>query len=260
MLCKCRGAFRAAIAPGLYASTVTHDFSATEDLVGGVREVRFFVKVAGESVPGLVCLPAESPEPMPFVLMQHPGMGSKDDYFVRDIAMAWAKRGWACGGIDAPLHGDRAEHNPMTLFREPDRYPELRAQFAAEVTATLDALAAALPIDLARLGFIGYSLGSMLGIPAVARDGRFKVAAFCLVGEGGIAGSAQGEGSDIAKLAHVAVRIVGKTDDQLIPRVATEALFAALPGEKDLVWLPGGHFEIGPDVVRAAGDWIAARI
>jgi len=239
---------------------MSRNYSATEDLVGDVREVRFFVEVAGESVPGLVCLPTESPERMPLVLMQHPGMGSKDDYFVRDIAMAWAKRGWACGGIDAPLHGDRAEHNPMALFRQPERYPEIRAQFAGEITATIDALAEALPIDISRLGFIGYSLGSMLGLPAVARDGRFKVAAFCLVGEGGIVGSARGEDSDVARLGQVAVRIVGKTNDELIPREATEALFAALPGEKDLVWLPGGHFEIGPDVVKAAGDWIAARI
>ncbi len=236
-------------------------FVSTEDLIGDVREVRFSVEVAGEHVPGLVCLPAEWPEKMPLVLMQHPGMGSKDDYFVRDIAMAWAKRGWACGGIDAPLHGDRTEHNPMALFREPGRYPALRAQFANEVSATLDALSAALPIDLGRLGFVGYSLGSMLGIPAVARDGRFKVAAFCLVGEGGIVGSASGPDSDVAKLGNVAVRVVAKTDDELIPRAATEALFAALPGdEKDIVWLAGGHFQIGPDVVRAAGEWLAPRL
>ena len=236
------------------------DFVSTEDLIGDVREVRFSVEIAGERVPGIVCLPAEWAERMPLVLMQHPGMGSKDDYFVRDIAMAWARRGWACGGIDAPLHGERADHNPMALFREPERYPALRAQFANEVSATIDALSAALPIDVGRIGFVGYSLGSMLGIPAVARDGRFKVAAFCLVGEGGIVGSASGPDSDVAKLGNVAVRVVAKTDDELIPRAATEALFAALPGEKDIVWLAGGHFQIGPDVVRAAGEWLAPRL
>jgi predicted esterase len=52
------------------------------------------------------------------------------------------------------------------------------------------------------------------------------------------------------------VRIVGKLHDELIPRAATEALYNALPGQKEITWLPGGHFEIGPDVVRAAGEWI----
>lgn len=54
----------------------------------------------------------------------------------------------------------------------------------------------------------------------------------------------------------MAVRIVAKTSDELIPRAATEALYEALPGEKDIVWLPGGHFEIGPNVIEAAGDWM----
>jgi len=26
------------------------------------------------------------------------------------------------------------------------------------------------------------------------------------------------------------------------------------------VWLPGGHFEIGPDVIKAAGDWLKAKL
>jgi fermentation-respiration switch protein FrsA (DUF1100 family) len=56
------------------------------------------------------------------------------------------------------------------------------------------------------------------------------------------------------------VRIVGKEQDELIPRSATEALYDALPGMKDIVWLPGGHFEIGPDVVKAAGDWLKERL
>jgi fermentation-respiration switch protein FrsA (DUF1100 family) len=58
----------------------------------------------------------------------------------------------------------------------------------------------------------------------------------------------------------VAVRVVGKTADELIPRERTEALFAALPGEKDLQWLPGGHFEIGPDVVKLAEQWMAEKL
>jgi predicted esterase len=187
-------------------------------------------------------------------------MGSKDDYFVTEPARAWARRGWACAGIDAPLHGDRANHDPMAIFRDRDQFPAIVAQFGAELSATVDHLAAAYPIDLSRLGFVGFSLGSMLGVRAVARDGRFRAAAFCLVGEGGLVGRVDGPESAVAGMEHVAVRIVGKSDDELIPREATEALYDALPGPKDIVWLPGGHFEIGPDVIRAAGDWLRQRL
>jgi predicted esterase len=100
----------------------------------------------------------------------------------------------------------------------------------------------------------------MLGLPAVATDGRFKAAAFCLVGEGGLVGPASGEGSFVPGLANVAVRIVAKTDDELIPRERTEALYNALGGEKDIVWRPGGHFEIGPDVIAAASEWLVEKL
>lgn len=234
--------------------------STRSSLVGDLREVQFSFELAGEFVPGLLYLPPDPEEPLPFVLIQHPGMGSKEDYFVADVARMWALRGWICGGLDAPLHGERRDHDPMRLFRDRSRFPEITAAFAAEVSTAIDLLAAEFPIDRSRLGFTGFSLGSMLGLPAVASDGRFKAAAFCLVGEGGMVGPATGAGSHVPRLANVATRIVAKRDDELIPREATEALYDALPGKKDIRWLPGGHFEIGPDVINAAGEWLKAEL
>ncbi|MGE5595561.1 MAG: alpha/beta hydrolase [Hyphomicrobiales bacterium] len=173
------------------------------------------------------------------------------------MALRWAQRGWACTGIDAPLHGDRDTYDPLSLFRDQSRYPAIVDQFSREISATIDALAEAYPVDTTRMAYIGYSMGSMLGLPAVSRDGRFKCAAFCLIGEGGMVGPATGPGSAVPGLKDVAVRVVGKVRDELIPRDSTLALFSALPGRnKDIVWLPGGHFEIGPDVVSAAEEWV----
>jgi predicted esterase len=148
----------------------------------------------------------------------------------------------------------------MGVLRDRERFAGIAKQFAEELTAVIDEMATRYPVDMARLGYVGYSMGSMLGIPAVAADGRFKVAAFCLVGEGGLLGAATAEGSPVGKLGSVAVRIVAKTQDEFFPREASEGLYDALPGEKDLVWLPGGHFEIGPDVIAAAGDWLKAKL
>lgn len=234
-------------------------FAATV-VADGLAEVRFSLVVDGERVPGALFMPSDLDEPAPLVFIQHPGTGSKDDYFVREPSMLWARRGWICVGIDAPLHGDRDEHDPMRLFRDRERMPDIAAQFAREVSAVIDAVAEQYPVDPGRIGYAGYSMGAMLGVPAVASDGRFRAAAFCLVGEGGFVGPATGDQSVVPGLREVAVRIVGKTDDELIPRERTEALFDALPGEKDIVWLPGGHYEIGPDVINAAGSWLAERL
>lgn len=231
-----------------------------QSLVGDLREVLFSFELDGETVPGLMYMPAETESPIPLVLIQHPGMGSKEDYFVADVGKLWAQRGWVCVGLDAPRHGERRNYDPMSLFRDKTQYPEITAAFAREVHAAINLLAAEFPVDLSRLGFAGYSLGSMLGIRAVAEDGRFKAAAFCLVGEGGLVGEVDGDDGLAQKLGDVAVRIVGKASDELIPRAATEALYAAIPGKKDIVWLPGGHYEIGPDVIKAAGEWLALHL
>lgn len=231
-----------------------------ESILGDLREISFSFEVGGETVPGLAYLPTGATERMPLVLIQHPGMGSKEDYFVAEVGRGWAKRGWICVGLDAPLHGDRASHDPMALFRRTELHPAIRTQFATEVSGMIDLLAGALPVDIERLGFVGYSLGSMLGIPAVARDGRFKAAAFCLVGEGGLVGRVDGPEADVPRLSGVAVRVVAKLQDELIPRERTESLYNALPGEKEIRWLPGGHFEIGPDVIRAAEEWLRAKL
>lgn len=232
-----------------------------ETPMGNLREVQFWFHQGDQHVPGLLYLPAEHAEPMPLVLIQHPGMGSKEDYFVAEVARSWATRGWICAGLDAPLHGERASADPMSLFRNPERYPEIRAQFAAEVSTMLDLLAEQFPVDMSRLGFVGYSMGSMLGVSAVARDGRFKAAAFCLVGEGGLVGSVEGPDSDVSLLTNIAVRVVGKLQDQLIPREKTEALYHAIPATtKDIRWLPGTHFEIGPDVIKLAEEWVVAKL
>ena len=229
--------------------------------MGNLREVQFWFHQGDQHVPGLLYLPAEHAEPMPLVLIQHPGMGSKEDYFVAEVGRNWARRGWICAGLDAPLHGERAGADPMSLFRNPERYPEIRAQFAAEVATMLELLPQHFPVDMTRLGFVGYSMGSMLGIPAVARSGAFKAAAFCLVGEGGIVGATEGPDADVPLLNDIAIRVVGKLQDELIPRERTEALYNALPTpDKDIRWLPGGHFEIGPDVIRAAEEWLLAKL
>lgn len=234
-------------------------FAPAEARSGDLIEVSFRLDVNGEAVPGRFFLP-EDGGPFPLVVMQHPATGSKDDYFVRDVAMLWARRGWMCGGLDAPRHGERDHYDPMSVLRDRDAFGALSAQFGVELTAVVDALAGHYPLDPSRLGFVGYSMGSMLGIPAVAADGRFKAAAFCLVGEGGLLGTAGSEQSPVQQLHGVAVRIVAKTQDEFFSREATQGLYDALPGEKDLVWKPGGHFEIGPDVIRAAEEWMVAKL
>jgi len=232
-------------------------FEATEREYGGLREIRFRL---GET-PGLLWLPDGEAGPLPLVLIQHPGMSSKDDALVAGPARAWATtHRWACLGLDAPGHGERAVPDPFAAMRDPEQAAAMAAQFAGEVAVVVDALAERYPVDVGRLGYYGYSLGAMLGVPAVAGDGRFRAAVFAAAGTGALSGPAEGEGSHLAGLAGVAVRVIAKERDEVVSPDATMELYAGLPGERDLVTLPGGHFAVGDDVVGAAEEWLAAKL
>lgn len=232
-------------------------FESTEQAYGELRDVRFR---HGET-PGRLWLPDGVDEPLPLVLIQHPGMSSKDDAIVAGPARAWATtHGWACLGLDAPGHGERAVGDPFAALRDPEQAAAMAAQFAAEVREVIDALAERYPVDTGRLGYYGYSLGAMLGVPAVAGDGRFRAAVFAAAGTGPLSGPAEGEGSHLAALAGVAVRVIAKERDEVVAADATMELYAGLPGQKDLVTLPGGHFAIGDDVVGSAEEWLAAKL
>ena len=232
-------------------------FESSENESGGLRDIRFRL---GET-PGRLWLPDCEDDALPLVLIQHPGMSSKDDALVAGPARAWAtKHRWACLGLDAPGHGERAVPDPFGAMRDPEQAAAMAAQFAGEVAAAVDALAERYPVDTGRLGYYGYSLGAMLGVPAVAGDGRFRAAVFAAAGTGALSGAAEGEGSHLAGLGDVAVRVIAKERDEVVSPDATMELYAGLPGEKDLVTLPGGHFAIGDDVVGAAEEWLVAKL
>ena len=233
---------------------------SSEEDVSGVREVRFTVEVGDEQVPVLLYLPAEAAN-VPLVFIQHPATSGKDDNFVQGTASQWAREeGWACAGIDAAMHGERSDGDPMALFANPKAFPEICAQFAAEISASIDAIVEMNDIDTSRVGYASYSMGSMLGLHAVSGDDRFKAAAFFAVGAGNLAGPTAGDGSAIAGLTDVATLIVGKSDDELVPRASTEELYEAIGGVKELKWLPGGHFEMGADIRETAVEWLRAQL
>ncbi len=232
-------------------------FEVSEREGEGLLEVRFRM---GEA-PGLLWLPQGKEGPFPLVQIQHPGMSGKDDPIVSVPARAWAKaHGWACFGLDAPGHGERRAPDPLAALRDPEQAAAMAAQFAGEVHDAVTALAARYPVDVERLGYYGYSLGAMLGTRAVADDGRFRAAVLAAVGTGPLTGPAEGEGSRLAGLADMAVRVIAKAQDEIVPADATMAFYAGIPGEKDLVTLAGGHFAIGDDVTGAAEEWLAARL
>jgi dienelactone hydrolase len=162
---------------------------------------------------------------------------------------------YAVVAIDAPSHGARATPGETARFAEKFRQRmtpgdgvggaalNLMMQSAAKAVPewkavvdevqSFDFVGAGGPI-----GYIGLSLGAMIGIPLVASEPRISAAVFGLAGlrpETQLLGEA-------ARQLTVPVEFLVQWDDDLVPRGAALSLFDAIgSAEKTLHANPGGH-------------------
>lgn len=223
----------------------------------GVVERRFDLQVGDGVVPGIVWTPADARGrgPRPLVLMGHGG--SLHKRFEGQLRLAHQlvrEHGFAAAAIDAPGHGERVTDEHRARMREQYRagfplssaqlYDWLRATIpgaVAEWKATLDALQSLADIGPAPVGYIGFSMGTTLGLPFVAADPRVRAAIFGLAGAGG-------EGNPFeaaAKQIQVPVRLLAQLHDEVVPAESALALFRALGSQiKTLRVNPGPHVGI----------------
>ena len=239
----------------------------------GVTERRFELTVAGEVVPGVIWTPAEAVGPRPLLLLAHGGGAHR----LFPPLVAHARRlaktfGYALLALDAPGHGAREKPEETARFREKFRaqlaqgqslggeplqimtswanqaQPEWRA--ALDAAQSLDFVGTGGPV-----GYLGLSLGAMVGIPFIASEPRIRAAVFGLIG---LREETPALAEAARKLA-VPVQFVLQWDDELVPRPAALALFDAIgSAEKTLHANRGGHGGV-PPFERAGWDTFFAR-
>jgi dienelactone hydrolase len=225
----------------------------------GVTERLFELEVAGAVVPGALWTPEGARGARPLVLFGHGGGQHKKAPPALGTAMRYAKAlGYAVVAIDAPDHGARVA--PKDAARVAERERELIAHAGGmrgealesamrraataqlEWKATLDAVQA-LDVVGAQgpVGYLGLSMGAILGIPFVASEPRVKAAALGLVG---VSGADQAL-AQAARRITIPIEFVMQWDDAFVSREDALALFAAFASrEKSLHANPGGHGDV----------------
>lgn len=236
----------------------------------GLRVLRFTISsIHGQRVPGVLITDAERTAPRPLILMLHGAGGSKDEYYIRDVAKSWAPYGFACAAIDAPHHGERATRpfDFLSLLSQPYAGRDHAVQAVVDLRRTLDYLETRPEVDPERTGFLGFSMGTILGVPFCALDRRVKAACFTIGGAGVWTWAAQVAAPDVRRdatlvaqlldpahfapyLAPRPVLMVNGTRDELIPRRAAELLYESLREPKRIIWYDGGHADIPRETFR----------
>jgi dienelactone hydrolase len=238
----------------------------------GITERLFRVDRPTGIVPGALWLPSAPASRYPLVLLGHGGSGHKRNDRMRQLAHSVCSgSGLAAVAIDGPYHGDRV---PVPLSA-----PEYQARIVADgldavidrMTGdwreTIDLIDTAAPVDTARVGYVGVSMGTRFGLPLAAAIGdRLAGAVFGKFGLRETSGMYAG--SDPAgRIQADAIRVTAPVlfhvqwHDELFPRDGQLALFDLFASpDKQLIAYPGPHGETTATAIAAWCNFISRSL
>ena len=228
----------------------------------GVRTQHLWIDgFEGRRVPGLVLLPEDAVGQRPAVLLGHGAGMSKEESMMLRIARWLVRReGWAVVLIDGPLHGERQPANSTDIgqeAREALTRPETYQEMTVDWQRTVDACGELPDVGNERIAYLGFSMGTLLGVPAVASDARFRCAAFAV---GGIIGAQPNLLSDAAAQITQPTLQINQSEDEIFSRDAAFRLYDALAGPKRIFFHPGLHSGIPREGMERVREFLHAHL
>jgi dienelactone hydrolase len=235
-----------------------------------VRELAFDFASRGDRVPGRLLLPPDPAGPRPLVLVGHGLNGAKDAAYMDAACLPWARAGAAVAAIDFPLHGERRSPklservlggglsaSPGSL--DASLWLDLVEQAVVDLRRGLRAAASHPEVDGHRVGFAGFSLGTLLGALFCAEEPRIAAAAFALGGAGLGPDRMDLEGA-VARIAPRPVLFVNAEHDERVPRAAAEKLHAAAGEPNDVQWFDATHDTLPGVALKAMWSFLRGHL
>jgi len=217
----------------------------------------WYASAHDQRVSALLTIPAGGGK-HPVIFVQHGYGDSKEVDYVQWPTLFLVKEGYAVMSIDAQYHGERKRpHRPQELFNV--RSAETRDAFVQTVIdlrRAVDLLQKRDDVDGTHIGYLGMSMGAMLG--AVSCGVEKRVAAACLIVGGGdfarlLPGKINpGVETNVKVIDPVyyagmisprPLLMINGRSDRLVPPANAQALFDAAREPKRIEWYEGGHHD-----------------
>lgn len=257
-----------------------------EELADTVASRRVVIDGPYEAVPGRLTVPAGDPTPETLLLLGHGGGGGKDEGRFPAIAARFAAElGAAVLVIDGPAHGERKPtgadpEETFRLGRQALVDPDMPQRFAEEYRAAVDACREA-GIGTGPLLYAGFSMGTLLGVPAVAHLGEVAGAVFGVGGVPAVGGVGElvraiagdraaevvNELDDAAlrgkilleaagRVTDTQVLMINTTRDVVFPVANAFELFDTFTCPKRIAFWEGGHTDLTAEAIGLAIDFL----
>lgn len=235
--------------------------TAARDIAGGTRLTVHLED--SERVPGILLLPTRTPAPA--ALLIH-GYTSRKERMAEGVGLALLERGIASLAVDLPLHGEREGSLGDNALRNPFELVGRWRLAVDEGRMAIRLMQEHAAIDRSRLGLVGYSLGSFLGVTIAAAEPDIRATLLAAGGDlpsdmpfGPIVRSVADPPRMIRKLAGRPLLMVNGTLDRTIRPEQAKRLFAAAAEPKEIRWYAGGHWPPAREI-DAAADWLAKAL
>jgi dienelactone hydrolase len=243
-------------------------------------------------VPALLVGVGDAKAPRPLVLLGHGGGGSKDQPRMGQLAERFATAlGAAVLLVDGPVHGQRAPDidDAEERFRTVRRTlsdPATPGRMAEDWRAAIAHARGLADLADSPAGYVGFSMGTLLGVPTVAAIDEIRAAVFGLGGlvrSGGVPDVARAAGLDervariiaeeddpearnravrdaAVRLGDRQVLMLNMTLDEAFPVDGALELFALFPGPKRMALWEGGHLELPAEAIDLAVRFLARHL
>ncbi|MDZ7373977.1 MAG: acetylxylan esterase [candidate division KSB1 bacterium] len=208
-------------------------------------------------VTALWTLPKLAPQPVPAILVQH-GLGDRKEVdYVEAADSVFTRSGFAVFRIDFQYHGERRRQGRTVRFDEglPFTARDAWAQTVFDLRRAVDFLDSRPEIDPARTGFLGISLGGILGTVFVAVEPRIEAPILALAG-GGLRFVLRGKAFDdsvrrllapieplnfVDQISPRPLLFVLARQDEIIPQASSLLLYRQARKPKQIWWYEGRH-------------------
>jgi uncharacterized protein len=141
--------------------------------------------VHDQKVTAILSLPKRFSAPFPAVLLMHGSGGHKDSDYIEAASFTLTAQGYATISIDSQYRGERKRPDVTGELLNPDsfRMRDAWVQTVVDLRRAVDYLASRPDIDTTKIGYLGFSMGGMLG--ACLGGVESRVSCFLLAVPGG---------------------------------------------------------------------------
>jgi dienelactone hydrolase len=124
-----------------------------------------YFSVHDQRVTAILSIPKRFAPPYPAVLLMHGSGGHKDADYIKTVSYELTKQGFATLSIDSQYRGDRKRADIVGELLNPDsfRMRDAWVQTVVDLCRGVDYLASRSDIDSSKIGYLGFSMGGMLG-------------------------------------------------------------------------------------------------